>query len=181
MPTLLDWTLEAIREETSDFSWMEERRHEWTPLVANVLQRIINGETILLLTDPPRLWFEHYVLNAINLTTGERPFFPVQRLRGVFSDLQGLDNHTRITLLHDMLDIAYPQGYFVWYIGEGSHPYTKLAYHNDNNFLWLINEEMAGSFLLKSGDPLLDIKLLQLYRLFDQSLDAALFGHVELS
>jgi hypothetical protein len=82
--------------------------------------------------------------------------------------------------MEDMLDIAYPQGYFVWYIGEGHHPYTKLPYHKENNFLWLINEEVAGSFLLKESDPLLDIKLIQLYRLFDKSREASLYGQVEL-
>jgi hypothetical protein len=180
MKTLLEWTLDAIREESSDFSWMEERRQEWVPLVESVLLRIMEGEVVLLLSDPKRRWFEHYILNSLNDTLRDRPFLPVQSMHGVFPDVQGLDAGIKVTLLEDMLDIAYPQGYFIWYIGRGNHPYTKLTNHRENNFLWMINDEIAGSFPLKESDPLLDIKLIQLYRLFDKSLEAALYGQVEL-
>jgi hypothetical protein len=182
MRSLLDWTLNAIREENSDFSWMEERRYKWTPLVEHALQCMLAGQTVLLLTDPKRRWFEHYILNAINDTTRDRPFLSVQSMHGVFVDVQGINTHMKITLMEDMLDIAYSQGYFIWYIGDGGHPYAKLAYNKENNFLWLINEEIEeGSFLLRDSDPLMDIKLLQLYRLFDRSVDAVLHGQVELS
>jgi len=181
MQSLAAWTLEAIREEPSDFSWMEERRFAWVGLIEGVLARLIQGETVLVLTDPRRLWFERYILNTINDLRRDRPLLPFQSLRGTFADLQSADNDLRITLMEDMLDIAYPRGYFLWYIGEGSHPYTKLAYHRENNFLWLINEEIAGSFLLRESDPLMDIKLLQLYRLFDKSIEAALHGRVGLA
>ena len=181
MPKLLEWTLEAIREESSDFSWMEERRYTWTPLVESVLHRLLDGQAVLLLTDPKRRWFEQYILDAINTPDRDRPFFPVQSLRGIFADLQGIDTSIRLTLFEDMLDITYPQGYFIWYIGEGGHAYTKIAYQQDGNFLWLIDEEVAGSFLMRGSDPQLDTKLLQLYRLLDRSIDAALFGQVELT
>jgi hypothetical protein len=179
-PRLLEWTLEAIRKEPSDFSWMEEQRYDWVPLAKSALQRIVEGQAVLLLTDPKRRWFEHYILNAVNAPAKERPFLPVQSLQAIFPNLQAIDSTARIALLEDMLDIAYPQGYFFWYIGEGSHPYTKLVYRNEDNFLWLINEEVAGSFVLRDADPLLDIKLLQLYRLFDTSIAASLYGQVEL-
>jgi len=180
MPSLLEWTLETIRETSSDFSWMEERRYTWTPLLESVLRRLLEGQAVLLLTDPKRRWFEQYILNAVNDPARDRPLLPIQPLRGVFADLAALDTNIRLTLLEDMLDIAYPQGYLLWYIGEGEHPYTKLAYRKEDNFLWLIDEEMAGSCHLRGSDPLLDIKLLQLFRLFDQSIDAVLFGQVEL-
>jgi hypothetical protein len=180
MQTLLEWTLDSIREESSDFSWMEERRHDWVPLVGAVLRRMMDGEVVLLFSDSKRHWFEEYILNAINEISKDRPFLPVQSLQGVFPDIQRLETSTELTLMEDMLDIAYPQGYFIWYIGEGNHPHTKLAYHKENNFLWMINDEIAGSFPLKESDPLLDIKLIQLYRLFDKSLEAALYGQVEL-
>jgi len=178
---LLDWTLEAIRDEASDFSWMEEYRYDWVPLAKSALERIVEGQTVLLLSDPRRKWFEQYILNAVNAPSRERPFLPIHSLGAIFPNLQAMDSTARIALLEDMLDIAYPQGYFLWYIGEGSHPYTKIAYRSEENFLWLINDEVAGSFVLRDSDPLLDIKLLQLYRLFDRSIEAALFGQVELS
>jgi len=180
MPSLLDWTLEAIREEPSEFSWMEERRYDWVPLAKSALERIVEGQAVLVLTDPRRRWFEHYILNAVNAPAKERPFLPIHSLRSVFPHLQEIDTSDRVALLEDMLEIAYPQGYFLWYIGEGSHPYTKIAYRNEENFLWLINEEVAGSFVLSDTDPLLDIKLLQLYRLFDTSIEATLYGQVEI-
>jgi hypothetical protein len=181
MQSLLDWTLEAIRKEPSDFSWMEEHRYAWIPLIEGVLHRILAGETVLVLTDPRRRWFEQYILDAVNDPQRDRPFLPFQSFHGMFSDVQGLDTHLKITLMEDMLDIAYPQGYFFWYIGKGDHPYTKLAYSKEENFLWLIDKEISGSFPLREGDPLMDIKLLQLYGLFDQSVEAALYGKVELS
>ncbi|RUM68372.1 MAG: hypothetical protein DSZ08_08295, partial [Sulfurovum sp.] len=54
-------------------------------------------------------------------------------------------------------------------------------YRQDNSFLWILDEEVQDSFSLRSSDALLDIKLLQLYKLFDQTLSAALFGELELS
>jgi hypothetical protein len=179
MNSLLDWTLEAIREESSDFSWMEERRYNWVPLVKSVLRRMLEGQTLLLLTDPRRRWFEQYILSHINDPDLDRPFLPVQSMQGVFADLGALNTSARISLLEDMLDIAYPGGYLIWYIGEGGHPYTKIAYRREDNFLWPINEEVAGSFVLRGSDPLLDIKLLQLYNLFDKSVEAAMYGRVE--
>ncbi len=178
--SLLDWTLETIRAESSDFSWMEEYRYDWVPLVKSVLERMLEGQTILLVTDQKRKWFEQYILSQINDPDKDRPFLPVQSMEGAFSDLQSANTTKKIALLEDMFDIAYPQGYLIWYIGEGGHPYTKIAYRKEDNFLWLINEEVAGSFLLKDSDSQLDIKLLQLYSLFEKSIEAALYGQVEL-
>ena len=79
-----------------------------------------------------------------------------------------------------MLEISYPNGYYIWYIGKGDHPFTKIAYRNDDNFLWLMDEEAQNSFHLRGADPILDIKLLQLYKLFDETLSAVLFGELEL-
>jgi hypothetical protein len=55
-----------------------------------------------------------------------------------------------------------------------------LAYRNDESFLWVMDEEIQNSFALRSADTLLDIKLLQLYKLFDTTLSAALFGDIDL-
>ena len=79
-----------------------------------------------------------------------------------------------------MLDISYPNGYYIWYIGKGDHPYTKLAFREEENFLWILDEEVQNSFALRSTDTLLDIKLLQLFKLFDHTLSAVLFGDLDL-
>jgi len=43
-----------------------------------------------------------------------------------------------------------------------------------------MDEEVENSFLLRSSDEMLDIKLLQLYKLFDRTLSQALFGELDL-
>ena len=104
---------------------------------------------------------------------------PFYQLTECFPNLQNINSTQEIQLLEDMLDISYPNGYYIWYIGRGDHPYTKLAYRNHDNFLWVLDEEVQNSFALRSLDPLLDIKLLQLYKLFDMTLSATLFGDLD--
>ncbi len=178
MQQLLDWTLRTIRSERSDFSWMEERRFDWTPLVRNAVDRIVEGQTVLLLTDEPRRWFAQYILGTINRLDRKRPFFPFYPLESIFPNLRQIEHTHDIEILEDLLEISYPGGYFFWYIGEGDPLYTKLVYRNEENFLWLLDEEVPGSFSLSGSDPLLDIKLLQLYRLFDRTLEATLFDEI---
>jgi len=179
MQQLLAWTLETIRADRSDFSWMEEFRFDWTPLVKSAVSRILEGQTVLVLTDRGREWFCRYILDALNHPERRRPFFPVYPLSSVFPHFESIETTQQIELLEDMLDISFPGGYFLWYIGEGKHSFTKLAYRKEGNFLWLLDDQVPGSFPFRSGDPLLDIKLLQLYRLFDRTLEAALFNEID--
>ena len=180
MQELLKWTLETIREEDSSFSWMEEYRYEWAPLVKSSVSQVLEGKTVLIVTDEPRKWFSQYILNTINDLRKNRPLLPFYQLSACFPNLQSINTTQEIQLLEDMLDISYPNGYYIWYIGKGDHPYTKLACRNDDSFLWLMDEEVQNSFALRTSDPQLDIKLLQLYKLFDNTLSAALFGDLDL-
>jgi hypothetical protein len=178
MQQLLKWTLETIREEDG-FSWMEEYRYEWAPLVKSAVTQLIEGKSVLLLTDMPRNWFGRYIQGNINALNKNRPLLPVFPLTELFPNIEGLSSTQDMQLLEDMLDIAYPHGYFIWYIGKGDHPFTKFAYRCDDSFLWIMDEELENSFLLKSHDEMLDIKLLQLYKLFDKTLSQALFGDLD--
>jgi len=180
MQKLLKWTLDTIREEESCFSWMEEYRYEWAPLAKGAVSQTIEGKTALILTDEPRKWFGKYILNAINDMSKERPLLPFYQLVEAYPMISSMQTTQEIELLEDMLDISYPNGYYFWYIGKGSHPYTKLAYRQNHSFLWILDEEVQDSFSLRSADSLLDIKLLQLYKLFDGTLSAALFGDLDL-
>jgi len=181
MQELLTWTLEAIRNEASDFSWMEEYRYEWAPLVKSAVSQMLEGKTVLLVTDEKHQWFENYILTSVNDLRKNRPLLPVYSLTDGFPNLRSLHATQEIQLLEDMFDISYPNGYFIWYIGKGDHPYTKIAYRNEDSFLWIMDEEVQNSFSLRSSDPLLEIKLLQLYALFDATLSAALFGDLDLA
>ncbi len=180
MQKLLKWTLETIRDEESSFSWMEEYRYEWAPLVRSAVSQVLEGKTVLVVTDEQHQWFAKYILNSVNDLRKNRPLLPFYQLAECFPNLKSIHSTQEIQLLEDMLDISYPNGYYIWYIGKGDHPYTKLAYRNQDSFLWILDEEVQNSFAFRSLDPLLDIKLLQLYKLFDSTLSAALFGDLDL-
>lgn len=180
MQQLLKWTLDTIREEESSFSWMEEYRYEWAPLVKSAVSQTIEGKTALIITDESRQWFGNYILNNINDLNKNRPLLPFYLLAGCFPSLQNIHSTQSLELFEDMLDISYPNGYYIWYIGKADHPYTKLSYRNDDSFLWILDEEVQNSFTLRSSDTLLDIKLLQMYKLFDSTLSASLFGDLDL-
>jgi len=180
MQELLKWTLHAIREEESSFSWMEEYRYEWAPLVKSAVSQSIEGKTALIITDETFDWFGKYILHSINDLKKNRPLLPFYGLLSCFPQLQTIKSSQDLQLLEDMLDISYPNGYYIWYIGKGDHPFTKLAYRNEDSFLWVMDEEVQDSFLFRSSDVLLDIKLLQLFKLFDNTLSAALFGDLDL-
>ncbi len=180
MQQLLKWTLDTIREEDSCFSWMEEHRYEWAPLVKSAVAQSVEGKTVLIVTDESRKWFGKYILNSVNDLRKNRPLLPFYQLSDCFPNLSGLNSSDELQLLEDMLEISYPNGYYIWYIGKSDHPYTKLAYRSDDSFLWVMDEEIPNAFALRSSDTLLDIKLLQLYKLFDNTLSATLFGELDL-
>jgi len=180
MQQLLNWTLETIRQEESCFSWMEEYRYDWTPLVKSAVSKLLAGQTMLIVTDEESRWFSRYISTKINSLSSGRPLLSCYSLLSVFPNLVSLVTTQEIEILEDMLDISYPNGYFIWYIGKGDHPFTKLVFRSEENFMWVLDEHMPNSFTLRSSDPLLDIKLMQLYKLFNLTIDASLFGELEL-
>ncbi|MEY3090660.1 MAG: hypothetical protein RL113_976 [Pseudomonadota bacterium] len=180
MQELLKWTLESIREEDSSFSWMEEFRYEWAPLVKSAVEQSVDGKTALIITDNTYEWFGHYIIQKINDMSKNKPLLPFYALDTCMPHFKTMKTTQELQLLEDMLEISYPQGYYIWYIGQGDHPYTKLAYRNQENFLWVMDKEVQDSFLFRSSDPLLDIKLIQLFKLFDHTLSAVLFGDLDL-
>jgi hypothetical protein len=179
MQQLLSWTLKAIREEENCFSWMEEYRFDWVPIVKRAVEQIVDGKTLLIITDDRNKWFSNYILSNVNDPTKSRPLLPFYQLAKCFPNLENIKSAQDIELLEDMLDISYPNGYFMWYIGKGNHPYTKIAYRNTDNFLWIIDEKVENSFTLRGTDKNLDIKLIQLYKLFDATLEAVLFSELD--
>lgn len=180
MTPILKWTLGTIREEDSSFSWMEECRYDWVPVVQTAVNKIIEGQTILLLTDDNRAWYAKYVAAKINNLQNERPFLPVYTLKSMFTNLDKMKNTQELDLLEDMLEISYPNGYFIWYIGSAESPYSKFAFRNDENLLWIIDGDVPNSFYLRNAGSSLDIKMIQLFKLFNKTIDAALFGDISL-
>ncbi len=180
MRQLLDWTLEAIRNESSDFSWMEEFRFEWTPLTKSFVSRVIEGQSVIIMSDKKREWFKRYILSSVNDSTNQRPFLPFFDINGIYSEMDLLIRSEDMDILEDMLSISFPNGYFLWYIGDGEHRDSKFAFRSNDNYLWLIDKELPESFRLSGTDPLLDIKLIQLYRLLDKTIEATLFSEIDI-
>ncbi len=173
------WTLKTIRYDKSMMSWLEERRYEWIPLASDALQRIVAGFSVLLLTDKEREWYGRYIMQSINKPLKNRPFIPIYDFKEIAPYIKDLKTNEEIELLFDMLSISFGEKFFIWYIGRSTSPMVKIAKKKDDSFLWIMDEDMQNNFNLKSYDELLDIKLMQLFRLFDKSVDAAIFGDVE--
>lgn len=176
--TFDQFTLQTVRYDKSMMNWLEERRYEWLPLAQDALQRIVSGYTLLVLSDDERDWFAHYVVTRLNASKN-RPFIPVYDLKKMAPYIGRLTTNEEIDLFFDMLSISYDERFFIWYIGRSTSPYVRIAKKRDDSFLWIMDEDMQNNFTLQSFDELLDIKLLQLFRLFEKSLEAAIFGEVE--
>lgn len=175
------WTLDTIRAEGASMSWFEEQRFEWIPQIASTMDQIMQGRTIVLVTDPQRRWFSHYVTETINKKLKERPMIPIVYLDGLYPHIDQLVDAEAIETLSDMLDLSYKGEYFFWYIGKGGDERrADIVKRTDNALMWIMDENYPNALSIRSYDPLIDIKLLQLYRLFDKTLSAVLFGEIDV-
>lgn len=161
-------------------SWFEEQRFEWTPAIANALDQVIGGKTIILITDHDRKWFTQYIIASINKRSQERPMIPIVCLDALYPHYDHVNGGEGIDMLIDMLDITFKGDYFFWYIGKGDDRRADIAKRNGNSLIWIMDESFQNALRLRSFDPLIDIKLLQLYRLFDKTLGALLFGEIDV-
>ncbi|WP_139470756.1 HobA family DNA replication regulator [Campylobacter armoricus] len=175
--SFLKFTLEQIRENGTYVSWLEERRLEWSPLIASKLSLLLQGYTFIIITDSQRAWFEEYFLSHINANS-TRPLVPFISLKGIYN--KTCNTQEDIALLNDLLNISFPNGYAFFYIGIKAHSNFKIANSKEDSMLWLFDEQLQNSFYLSSRDKDLDYKLISLYKVFEQSLDAVLFSKVEI-
>jgi hypothetical protein len=175
------WTLEAIRAEGASMSWFEEQRFDWIPQIIGAMDQIMNGHTVVLVTDHERRWFGNYILETINKKFKERPLIPVVSLDALYSHLDIHGDVKEMDVLSDMLSISFKSDYFVWYIGRGGNEQrADFAKRSDNALMWIMDENYPNALMLRSYDSHIDIKLLQLYRLFDRTLAAVLFGEIDV-
>jgi hypothetical protein len=181
LPDFAQWSLDAIRAEGGSLSWLEEYRFEWSKTTAFALEQILNGKTVILITDEKRKWLEHYIISSINSLSLERPLIPILSIDAIYPHYNNLSGGEMIDMLDDMIGLSYKNDYFFWYIGKGDDKRSDIAKRKDESYFWIFDEDFNNAFTLKSYDPVLDIKLLQLYRLFDASLSATMFGEVDAS
>ena len=180
MQEFIKWTLDAIREEGAQMSWMEERRVEWTPLLASRLKFLLEERTFIVVTDDERAWFEAYLLKKINRPSSARPLLPFVSLRVLYPSIDEINSKEQIALLEDMLSSTFPNGYVYFYVGKSVDSRAQIAKGSDDSYMWLFDEQAQNSFFLSSNDENLDVKLILLFKLFDKSVDAALFNKVIL-
>ena len=179
MQKFLKWTLDYIRRDGAMMNWMEEKRFEWVPLNVSMLKNLMSGHTIVVVADDDREWFCNYMLNDINKLSKNRPLLPFVSLKSFYPNLAGLKTKEDIELLENMLMQAFPQGYTYFYIGKNNNIKMQIAKRRDDSFIWVMDEQLQNSFFLSSSDENLDIKLIQLYKLLDKSIDALLFAEVD--
>ena len=175
------WSLDAIREEGGSLSWLEEQRFEWSKTTAYALEQILQGKTIILITDEKRKWLETYILSSLNTASHERPLIPIVSIDNLCVHYNSISGGEMIDVIDDMIALSYKEDYFFWYIGKGNDKRSDIAKRRDNRYFWMFDEDFNNAFTLKSYDKDLDIKLLQLYKLFDLSLNATMFGEVDAS
>jgi len=180
MQEFTNWTVKTIREDRLIGSWLEERKFDWIPLVAKTINNIIDkGKSVLIITDEERAWFKEYILSNINNYKKSRPYLPFFDFNSFICNHQ-VSSREETQLIKDMLDISFPNGYIFWYIGRGQNKFANIAKISHNSFLWIFDEDIQKSFELSSKDEALDFKLIQMYRLFDKTIEAVLTAQIEI-
>lgn len=179
MKNILNWVIKFIRSNEMMYSWLEERKNDWIPLATNAVQNILNGKTVIIVTDPQREWFSNYIVSHVNSSLQKRPMISFIDIKSVYANFDSIKNREEIDMLSDYLTLTY-KDYFFWYIGRGEHKNADIAKKSDNNFLWVLDENYRNSFCLQTIDKNLDIKLIQLYKIFDAMLDAFIFAELSL-
>jgi hypothetical protein len=174
---ILSWTLDAIREEGVGASWMEEKRYDWVPMVGNIVSAIIAGSVVLVVTDSKRKWFGDYIRSSINRPEKNRPLLPFYSVSALFPAFNSLKME-ELDHLYDLFDVSF-KNYVVFYVGRGADMEGRIAKKRNDSFMWLIDEQMPGALYLADKDGL-DTQLLTLYKIFDKTIDAVLFGEITL-
>ena len=180
MKDFFSWTLDVIRESGLSMGWMEERRSDWVPLAASSIDRLINAQTFLIITDKDREWFAKYILSHLNKADFDRPILPIITLDAIFPHVESVKDQDQLAILDDMLTLLFPQGYSYFYIGKGNDSRAKIAKNRGDSLMWIFDEKLQNSFYMSSKDPQLDTKLIQLISLFDKSIDAVMFSEVDM-
>lgn len=181
MSDFAQWSLDAIRDEGGALSWLEEQRFEWSKTTAFALQQILEGKTVVLITDKERKWLEHYIVDSINSISFDRPLIPFITIDKIYPHYDHMQGGSMIDMIEDLIELSFKNDFFFWYIGKGDDKRSDIAKRKDNSYFWIFDEDFNNAFHLRSYDQNLDIKLLQLYKLFDASLNAAMFGEVDAS
>ncbi len=181
MQEFLNWTVDTIREDKLLSPWLEEKKYEWIPLVAkSILNVLEKGYSVIIVTDKERDWYLEYIFTNINSPSLNRPFLPFYDVKGLYKYLDEVKSEEDMNYIKDMLNISFPNGYYFWYIGKSQNVRAIIPKVSKNSFLWLFDEETQDAFNLRSKDEALDMKLLQMFRLYNKTLSATLFAEINV-
>ena len=181
MQGIYEYTLNIIEDTNTDLTWLAERSKEWSSLCIGALSSIIAGKTIILITEQGLEWFSLFILNYMNKINLQRPIIPIIKLIDLYPYLDHISGGEKIDILSNMIRTSYGDNYFYWYIGLGNNKRADIAKKERDSFLWLFDENATNSFSLKSDDKQINTKLINLYEIFDKTLNAALFNEIDLS
>lgn len=181
MQEFINWTVDTIREDKLISPWLEERKFDWTPLVSKSITNLLEkGCSIIIISDNNRQWFLEYILSHINAKNLNRPYLPFYDFKSFYSKIDVIKDEDDINNIKDMLSISFPNGYCFWYIGRGQDNRAIIPKMSKSSFLWLLDDEKQDAFNLKSSDEALDMKLLQMFRLYNKTISAALFAQINV-
>jgi hypothetical protein len=177
----LHWLGNTIKQEEFIGPWLDSRKSELLPFFSNTISNVLDGGTIIVITDSDREWFLNYIITTINHKYQNRPMLPFIDLKALVPDINKIDTDIDIEYIKDYLDIFLPNGYQFLYIGKAQDKRIKLAKAKDNSFMIAFDDDLPQSFYLSSVDKSLDIKLMQIFKLFNITIDEALFGNIDIS
>ncbi len=169
--------IDLIRKK--NYKWMEERRLDFVPLLSVFLHQILDGKSVIIITDEKRKWYGEYLINKINNFSEFKPqFFPFYILENLVPQIKTAKHPEDFDMIEDMLNVSF-NDYIFWYIGQET-PVLKFARRKPESFYWIMDNDLSNIFYLKSTDTYLDNKLLHLADMVNESLNAAVFGEVEI-
>jgi len=172
------FVIDYIRKK--NIKWLEERRLDLVPLLSDFLSQVIEGKSVLILSDDLREWYVDYLINKINNFNEFKPsFLPFFNLYKLTPQIKSAKHPEQFDMIEDMLNISFNENYIFWYIGVET-PLLKFARRVPKSFFWIMDVDLSNNFYLKSTDEKLDLKLLNLADLLNESINAAIFGEVEI-
>ncbi|SQB99377.1 HobA family DNA replication regulator [Helicobacter fennelliae] len=177
-----EWLLDSIRQDykkwTLDRSWLEENRNPWADTAIYAIRHILNGGSLIIATDEKRAWFESYALSKFFQSGQNRPLLPIFSLNKILPP-DFVIHKSNIQNIYNMLHIAYNK-YMFWYIGQVNNDIAHLCLGQDFTLVWSFDEGIKNSFYLRSNDPFLDIKLIEMLDLFEKAIYAVILEQVVL-
>ncbi|QTO96649.1 DNA replication regulator family protein [Helicobacter pylori] len=180
MKNFYDWIKEFVHDQgefiAQQSGWLELERSSYAKLIAQTISHVLNGGSLLVSADSSRCWFLNYILSNLNpKDLKERPLLSV-----IDFNASSFYPKNDANLSLATIEMTYQNPMF-WHVGKIENESLKtLLLSKIPSFLWLFEELKEDCLLLKEHDSLLDYKLLQLFKLFENALFSALYNKVAL-